>query len=163
MLLFWIKKIYDVITIIILFTPFEIYNISDKMKESISSKSDEIFSFGYDSSEKSEENIFNSSEANPENIFLNQTKKNPEQLSSKILGFPFILNSYGLFNLVSANELILGGVELSIIDGNLEKTKINGLILKLVVASKNKKSELILKEYLNQFRNRPTINFILNI
>ena len=121
------------------------------MKESI--KPEDIFSSGYDSSEEPEENNFNSPEANPENIFINQTKENSEQLSSKILGFPFTLDSYDLINFESLNELILGGAELSVIFGNLEKLKINDLILKLAFVSKNKKCELNLKDYLNEIKS----------
>ena len=123
------------------------------MKESISTKPEEIFSFGDDSSEEPEENNFNSPKANPENIFLNQNKENYEQLSSKILSFPFTLDSYDLINFESVKELILGGAELSVIYGDLEKIKKNELILKLTFVSKNKKSELNLKEYLSQIKS----------
>ena len=123
------------------------------MKESISTKPEDIFSSGYDSSEQPEENNFNSPEANPENIFLNHTKENSEQLSSKILSFPFTLDSYDLINMEYVNELILGGAELSVIYGSLEKIKINELILKLTFVSKNKKCEVNLKEYLNEIKS----------
>ena len=123
------------------------------MKESKSSKTQEIFSSGYDSSEEPEENNFNSPEANPENIFLNQTKENSEQLSSKILGFPFKLDSYDLITFESVNELILLGAELTVIYGDMVNIKINELILKLTFVSKNKKCELNLKENLNEIKS----------
>ena len=48
------------------------------MKEAIPTKFEGIFSLGYDSSNDSEENNFNSPESDPENIFTNQIKENSE-------------------------------------------------------------------------------------
>ena len=128
------------------------------MKEVTSSNHpEEIFSSGYDSSEEPEENNFNSPEANPENIFGNQSKENSEQLSSKILGFPFTLDSYEIINLKSENVPELGSPELQVIFGNLEKLKNNELILKLIFVAKDKKSLLNLKDH------KQEINTLINL
>ena len=123
------------------------------MKEAMPTNPEDIFSSGYESSEELEENNFNSPEANPENIFANQTKENTEQLSTKILSFPFALDSYELINLKSKDDPQLGGKYLSIILGNLNKTKNNELLLKLAFLSKDKKVLLDLKDYQNEIKS----------
>ena len=117
------------------------------MKKVIPTHPEDIFSSGYDSSEELEENNFNSPEAKPENIFANHAKENSELFSSKILSFPFILDSYELINLKTKDKLQLEGEELSIILGNLDKIKNNELLLKLIFVSKDKKIILDLKNY----------------
>ena len=112
------------------------------MKEAIPTQFEGIFSLGYDSSKDSEENNFNSPEAVPENIFTNQTKENSEQLSSKILNFPFTLDSYTLIHLETNDKYELGGDELCIIFGNLTNFENNELILKLEFVTKEKKFPL---------------------
>ena len=118
---------------------------------------EEIFLSGYDSSEEPEENNFNSPEANPENIFGNQSKENSEQLSSKILSFPFTLDTYELINLKGEDDPELGGSDLQIILGHLEKLKNNELVLKLTFVSKDKKSSLNLKDHQQE------INSLINL
>jgi len=132
------------------------------MKEAISTKFEGIFSLGLDSSKDSEENNFNSPEADPENIFTNQTKENSEQLSSKILNFPFTLDSYTLIHLETNDKYELGGDELCIIFGNLTNFKNNELILKLEFVTKEKKFPLNLEEYKNEIESliNPDIEFI---
>ena len=118
---------------------------------------EEIFLSGYDSSEEPEENNFNSPEANPENIFGNQSKENSEQLSSKILSFPFTLDTYELINLKGEGDPELGCSDLQIILGNLGKLKNNELVLKLTFISKDKKSSLNLKDFQKE------INSLINL
>ena len=132
------------------------------MKEAIPTQFEGIFSLGYDSSKDSEENNFNSPEADPENIFTNQTKENSEQLSSKILNFPFTLDSYTLIHLETNDKYELGGDELCIIFGNLTNFKNNELILKLEFVTKEKKFPLNLEEYKNEIESliNPDIEFI---
>ena len=122
-------------------------------EEALNIQPEDIFSSGYNSSEEQEENNFNSPEAFPENIFANQYKENSEQLSSKILAFPFTLDSYELINLNSKDELLSYGNELLIIFGNMEKLKNNELILKLIFISKDKNISLNLKEYQNEIKS----------
>ena len=122
------------------------------MKEALNTQTEDVLSSGYNSSEEQEENNFNSPEAYPENIFANQ-KDNSEQLSSKILTFPFTLDKYELVNLKSKEELLSFGDELTIILGNLEKIKINELLLKLIFISKDKTTLLNLKDYQNEIRS----------
>ena len=122
-------------------------------EEPINTPNEYIFSSGYNSSEEQEENNFNSPEAFPENIFANQYKENSEQLSSKILAFPFTLDTYELVNLKSKEELLSYGDELTIIFGNLEKIKNNELFLKLTFISKDKTTLLNLKDYKNEIRS----------
>ena len=114
---------------------------------------EDLFSSGYNSSEEPEENNFNCPEVNPENIFGHQHKENSEQLSSKILGFPFTLDSYELINYESKDIFNSYGDEFITIFGNLEKIKINGSILKLVFVSKDKQSMLNLKDYQNEIKS----------
>ena len=132
------------------------------MKEAIPTQFEGIFSLGYDSSKDSEENNFNSPEADPENIFTHQTKENSEQLSSKILNFPFTLDSYTLIHLETNDKYELGGDELCIIFGNLTNFKNNELILKLEFVTKEKKFPLNLEEYKNEIESliNPDIEFI---
>ena len=132
------------------------------MKEAISTKFEGIFSLGLDSSKDSEENNFNSPETDPENIFTNQIKENSEQLSSKILNFPFTLDSYTLIHLETNDKYELGGDELCIIFGNLTNFKNNELILKLEFVTKEKKFPLNLEEYKNEIESliNPDIEFI---
>ena len=132
------------------------------MKEAIPTKFEGIFSLGLDSSKDSEENNFNSPEGDPENIFTNQTKENSEQLSSKILNFPFTLDSYTLIHLETNDKYELGGDELCIIFGNLTNFKNNELILKLEFVTKEKKFPLNLEEYKNEIESliNPDIEFI---
>ena len=132
------------------------------MKEAIPTQFEGIFSLGYDSSKDSEENNFNSPEGDPENIFTNQTKENSEQLSSKILNFPFTLDSYTLIHLETNDKYELGGDELCIIFGNLTNFKNNELILKLEFVTKEKKFPLNLEEYKNEIESliNPDIEFI---
>ena len=122
-------------------------------EEPLNTQTDDLFSSGYNSSEEQEENNFNSPEAFPENIFANQYKENSEQLSSKILTFPFTLDTYELVNLKSKEELLSYGDELTIIFGNLEKIKNNELFLKLTFISKDKTTLLNLKDYKNEIRS----------
>ena len=118
------------------------------MKEALPTQFDDIFLSNYDSSKDLEENNnFNSPEVNPENIFINQTKENSEQLSSKILGFPFALDSYTLIDFLSMEKYKKGIEELTIIFGNWDNFKNNELILKLEFVAKDKKLPLYLKEY----------------
>ena len=132
------------------------------MKEAIPTKFEGIFSLGLDSSKDSEENNFNSPETDPENIFTNQIKENSEQLSSKILNFPFTLDSYTLIHLETNDKYELGGDELCIIFGNLTNFKNNELILKLEFVTKEKKFPLNLEEYKNEIESliNPDIEFI---
>ena len=123
------------------------------MKESIPTLPEDIFSSRYDSSEELEENNFNSQEANPENIFVNHSKENSEQLSSKIFMLPFTLDSYELINMKTKDELQLGGEDLLIILGNLDKIKNNELLLKLVFVSKDKKATLDLKNFQSDIKS----------
>ena len=122
-------------------------------EEPLNTQTDDLFSSGYNSSEEQEENNFNSPEAFPENIFANKYKENSEQLSSKILTFPFTLDTYELVNLKSKEELLSYGDELTIIFGNLEKIKNNELFLKLTFISKDKTTLLNLKDYKNEIRS----------
>ena len=118
------------------------------MNEALPTHHEDIFSSGYDSSKDSEEdNNFNSPETNPENIFNNQAKENSDQLSSKILSFPFALDSYSLIDIKSSQKLELGGEELTVLFGNLDNFKNNELILKLEFVTKVRKCPLNLKEY----------------
>ena len=118
------------------------------MNEALPTHHEDIFSSGYDSSKDSEEdNNFNSKETNPENIFNNHAKENSDQLSTKILSFPFALDSYSLIDLKSRQKLELGGDELTVLFGNLDNCKNNKLILKLELVTKNRKCPLNLKEY----------------
>ena len=118
------------------------------MNEALPSHHEDIFSSGYDSSKDSEEdNNFNSPETNPENIFNNHAKENSDQLSSKILSFPFALDSYSLIDFKGSQKLELGGDELTVLFGNLDNFKNNELILKLEFATKDRKCPLTLKKY----------------
>ena len=117
------------------------------MKEALNIPPDDFFSSLYNSSEEQEENNFNSPEANPENIFSHINKENSEQLSSKILCFPFTLDSYQLINIKSKEDPELNGTHLLVILGSLEKIKPNDKILKLIFSSKDKKSLLNLRFY----------------
>ena len=118
------------------------------MNEALPTHHEDIFSSGYDSSKDSEEdNNFNSPETNPENIFNNHAKENSDQLSTKILSFPFALDSYSLIDLKSSQKLELGGDELTVLFGNLDNFKNNELILKLEFVTKDRKCPLNLKEY----------------
>ena len=118
------------------------------MNEALPTHHEDIFSSGYDSSKDSEEdNNFNSPETNPENIFNNHAKENSDQLSSKILSFPFALDSYSLIDLKGSQKLELGGDELTVLFGNLDNFKNNELILKLEFATKDRKCPLTLKKY----------------
>ena len=117
------------------------------MKEASNIPPDDFFSSVYNSSEEQEENNFNSPEAKPENIFSPINKENSEQLSSKILCFPFTLDSYQLINLKSKEDPELDRTQLLVILGSLEKIKPNDKILKLIFSSKDKKSLLNLRFY----------------
>ena len=127
------------------------------MKETSDIPQENFFSSGYNSSEELEENNFNSSEIKPENIFSPTNKENPEQLSSKILCFPFKLDSYQIINVKSKDDHELYGKELLIILGNLDKIKNNEIILKLIFSSKDKNESLNLKNYQKE------MNSLLNI
>ena len=127
------------------------------MKETSDIRQDDFFSSGYNSSEDQEENNFNSPDVKPENIFSSTNKENTEQLSSKILCFPFTLDSYQLINLKSKEDPELDGTQLLVIVGDLEKIKPNEKILKLIFSSKDKKSLLNLRYYQKE------INSLLNI
>ena len=107
------------------------------MKETSDIRQDDFFSSGYNSSEDQEENNFNSPEAKPENIFTSTNKENSEQLSSKILAFPFTLDSYELINLNSKDELLSYGNELLIIFGHMEKLKNNKMYLTTMSYNRN--------------------------
>ena len=87
--------------------------------------SKDYFSSGYMSSEEPEENNFHSIQEKSENLFCESNKENTEQLSSKILCFPFTLDSYELLNLINKNHPELGGDQLLIIFGSLENPKKN--------------------------------------
>ena len=127
------------------------------MKETSDIPQENFFSSGYNSSEELEENNFNSSEIKPENIFSPTNKENPEQLSSIILYFPFKLDSYQIIKVKSKDAHELGGKELLIILGNLDKIKNNEILLKLIFSSKDKNESLNLKNYQKE------MNSLLNI
>ena len=114
--------------------------------------SKDYFSSGYISSEEPEENNFHSVQVKSENIFCEPNKENTEQLSSKILCFPFKLDSYELVNLINKNQPELGGEQLLIIFGSLENLKENELILKLIFNSKDKNSSLDLRDFVTEIK-----------
>ena len=98
-----------------------------------------------------EDNNFLSPEAKPENIFEDHLKDASEaQLSSKILGFPFILDSYQLIYLKNKDDPELNGEQCKFILGNLEKIRYNEPILKLIFFSKDRKSPLNLNDFPNE-------------
>ena len=80
-----------------------------------------------------------------------------QQLSSKILSFPFTLDSYQLINLKNKEDPELGGAECKIISGDLGKIRYGEAILKLEFLSKDKKSSVNLNDYLNE------INSLINL
>ena len=123
------------------------------MKETSDTNQEDFFSSGYNSSEEPEENNFNSPEAKPENIFGPTNKENSDQLSSKILYFPFKLDSYQLINIRSKDDPELRGKELFFILGNLEKIRANEILLKLIFSSKDRKSLLNLKNYQKEMKS----------
>ena len=114
--------------------------------------------------EFSEENNFLSSKVKPENIFEDQGKDNSEaQLSSKILNFPFTLDSYQLIYIKNQADPELGGEECKIIFGNLDKIRYNEPILKLIFFSKDRKSPLNLIDFpdeMNSLKINLGIEFI---
>ena len=112
----------------------------------------------HSSEELSDDNNFLSSEVKPENIFEDQGKDNSEaQLSSKILNFPFTLDSYQLIYLKNKEDPELGGEECNIILGNLEKIRYDEPILKLTFFNKDRRKPLNLNDYPNEL-NSLTIN-----
>ena len=101
--------------------------------------------------ELSEENIF---QAKPENIFGEQNKDISEtQLSTKILSFPFALDSYQLITLKNKEDPELGGPECKIILGDLEKIRYKESILKLQFFSKDRTSPLNLNDFPNEMKS----------
>ena len=124
-------------------------------KEIFNTQKDSFFSADYMSPEElSEENNFLSPAVKPENIFEDQNRDTSEpQLSSKILSFPFTLDSYQLINLKNKEDPELGGTECKIITGDLEKIKYGEPILKLEFLSKDKKSSLNLNDYLEEINS----------
>ena len=126
-------------------------------EEALSDNQQEYFSSEYILSDEPEENNFHSFMAKPENIFCEQSKENIEQLSSKILCFPFSLELCELINLKDKNGQELDGGQLIIILGSLEKLKMNDLILKLIFISKDKNYSLNLKDFPEE------INSLINL
>ena len=124
-------------------------------KEIFNTQKDSFFSADYMSPEElSEENNFLSPEVKPENIFEDQNRDiSEQQLSSKILSFPFTLDSYQLINLKNKEDPELGGAECKIISGDLEKIRYGEPILKLEFLSKDKKSSLNLNDYLDEINS----------
>ena len=107
--------------------------------------------------ELSDDNNFLSPEVKPENIFDDQGKDNSEaQLSSKILNFPFTLDSYQLIYIKNKEDPELGGEECKIILGNLEKIRYEEPILKLIFFSKDIKTPLNLNDYPNEMNSLKT-------
>ena len=106
------------------------------------------------SDELYDDNNFLSSEVKPENIFKDQGKDAPEtQLSSKILGFPFTLDSYHLLFLKSKDDPEIGGPEVKIILGDFENVKYCEPFLKLIFFSKDRKTPLNLVDYPNELKS----------
>ena len=104
--------------------------------------------------EISDDNNFHSSEAKPENIFEDPGKDNSEaQLSSKILNFPFTLDSYQLIYIKSKEDPEFGGEECKIILGNLEKLRYDEPILKLTFFSKDRRTPLNLNDFPNEMNS----------
>ena len=124
-------------------------------EESFNIPSDSLFvSNGVSPDECSEENNFLSPQVNPENIFEDQGKDTSEtQLSSIILGFQFALDSYDLIKLKNPEDPELGGIECTIILGNLDKIRYNEPILKLVFLSKDRKSSLKLNDHQEEIKS----------
>ena len=107
--------------------------------------------------ELSDDNNFLSPEVKPENIFEDQGKDNSEaQLSSKILNFPFTLDSYQLIYIKNKEDPELGGEECKIILGNLEKIRYEEPILELIFFSKDIKTPLNLNDYPNEMNSLKT-------
>ena len=107
--------------------------------------------------ELSDDNNFLSPEVKPENIFDDQGKDNSEaQLSSKILNFPFTLDSYQLIYIKNKEDPELGGEECKIILGNLEKIRYEEPILELIFFSKDIKTPLNLNDYPNEMNSLKT-------
>ena len=108
--------------------------------------------------ELSDDNNFLSSEVKPENIFEDQGKDNSEaQLSSKILNFPFTLDSYQLIYVKNKEDPELGGEDCKIILGNIENIRYDEPILKLTFFNKDRRTPLNLNDYPNEM-NSLTIN-----
>ena len=111
-----------------------------------------------------EEDNFLSPEVNPENIFGSIKNDNSEsQLSSVILGFPFTLDSFQLLYLKNKEDSELGGLDCTIILGNVEKIKFDKPILKLIFFSKDRKSPLNLNDFpseINSLTSNPEIEFM---
>ena len=111
-----------------------------------------------------EEDNFLSPEVNPENIFGHIKNDNSEsQLSSIILGFPFTLDSFQLLYLKNKEDSELGGLDCTIILGNVEKIKFDKPILKLIFFSKDRKSPLNLNDFpseINSLTTNPEIEFM---
>ena len=111
-----------------------------------------------------EDDNFLSPEVNPENIFGHNKNDNSEsQLSSIILGFPFTLDSFQLLFLKNKEDSELGGLDCTIILGNVEKIKFDKPILKLIFFSKDRKSPLNLNDFpseINSLTSNQEIEFI---
>ena len=101
-----------------------------------------------------DDNNFLSSEVKPENIFEDQAKDNSEaQLSSKILNFPFTLDSYQLIYIKKKEDLEFGGEECKVILGNLKTIRYDEPILKLTFFSKDRKTPLNLDDFPNEMNS----------
>ena len=118
-----------------------------------------------DQSFSEEDNDFLSEQLKSENIFAETEKEqNDSQFSSKILGFPFTLESYKLIHLQGKNEPILNMNNSIILLGDIDLLKFSNCFLELFFCSKDKISTLDLKDYLNEIKtlqNNSDIIFIL--
>ena len=118
-----------------------------------------------DQSFSEEDNDFLSEQLKSENIFAETEKEqNDSQFSSKILGFPFTLESYKLIHLQGKNEPILNMNNSIILLGDIDLLKFSNCFLELFFCSKDKITTLDLKDYLNEIKtlqNNSDIIFIL--
>ena len=112
-----------------------------------------------------EDNDFLSEQLKSENIFAESEKEqNESQFSSKILGFPFTLESYKLIHLKNKNESILNSNNSIIILGEIDFLRFNDYFLELIFCSKDKIAPLDLKNHINELKtlqNNSDIIFIM--
>ena len=100
-----------------------------------------------------EDNDFLSEQLKSENIFAETEKdQNESQFSSKILGFPFTLESYKLIHLQGKNEPIFNSNNSYILSGEIDLLRFSDYFLELFFCSKDKITPLDLQVHLNELK-----------